>query len=118
MQADKAVRELEALFPGIEAARREATDVRMHWPTQRWAQGSYACFGPGDWTSLRGAIGESVEQLFFAGEHCAFDTQGFMEGGCESGERAAEAILRSRGLPVPARAASTTARRDRAIAAA
>jgi len=28
-----------------------------------------------------------------SGEHCAFDNQGFMEGGVESGEWAAQAIV-------------------------
>ena len=59
-------------------------------------------------------------RLFFAGEHCAFDTQGFMEGGCESGETAAQSILRSLGRNVPdAKAASglrTRWNRQRAIA--
>jgi monoamine oxidase len=107
-QADAAVRQLDAIFPGIVAARNGAREVRMHWPTQRWAQGSYACFGPGDWTTIRGAIGETVEHLYFAGEHCAFDTQGFMEGGCETGETAAAAILRARGIEAPKQAMSAT----------
>ena len=101
-QADAAAHQLDTIFPGIAQARSGMREVRMHWPTQRWAQGSYACFGPGDWTTLRGAIGEPVEHLFFAGEHCAFDTQGFMEGGCETGETAAAAILRARGVVAPA----------------
>ena len=45
---------------------------------------------PNDWSTLRGVMGEPVGPLFFAGEHCALDTQGFMEGGCESGQLAAE----------------------------
>ncbi len=97
-QADTAVHELDAVFPGIAATRHGAREVRMHWPSFAWTQGSYACFGPGDWTRLRGAMGETVERLFFAGEHCAFDTQGFMEGGCESGETAAAAILKAMGV--------------------
>ncbi|HEY2345177.1 MAG TPA: FAD-dependent oxidoreductase [Xanthomonadaceae bacterium] len=100
-QADKVARQLDALFPGIAGARKESGEVRMHWPTQPWTRGSYACFGPGDWTTIRGAIGETVEQLYFAGEHCAFDTQGFMEGGCESGEKAAAAILKARRIASP-----------------
>ena len=36
--------------------------------------------------------------LHFAGEHCALETQGFMEGGCESGEIAANAVPAQRGL--------------------
>ncbi len=96
-QADAMVADLERVYPGVAAARTGARQVRMHWPTHPWAQGSYACLRPGDWTGIRGAIGEAVGGLHFAGEHCALDTQGFMEGGCESGESAARAVLAQRG---------------------
>jgi monoamine oxidase len=44
-----------------------------------------------------------VGRLFFAGEHCSLAAQGFMEGGCETGERAAREILASLGISaVPA----------------
>ena len=92
-QADLAAQQLDAIFPGLSAAREGAREARFHWPTHAWTLGSYACFTPGQWTTIRGAIGESVGDLHFAGEHCAFDNQGFMEGGCETGEWAARALL-------------------------
>lgn len=95
-QAALAVRELEAVWPGLASAREGMREARFHWPTHAWTKGSYACFRPGQWTTLRGAIGERVGRLHFAGEHCAFDNQGFMEGGVESGEAVAQAILASR----------------------
>jgi monoamine oxidase len=98
-QAARAVADLERVFPGVAAARTGAREVRMHWPTHPWAQGSYACCRPGQWSALRGAIGESVGGLHFAGEHCALETQGFMEGGCESGEIAAAAVAARLGIP-------------------
>ncbi len=97
-QAARAVADLERVFPGVAAARTGAREARMHWPTHPWALGSYACFRPGQWSTLRGAIGESVGGLYFAGEHCALETQGFMEGGCESGEIAAAAVAARLGL--------------------
>ena len=97
-QATRAVADLERVFPGVAAARAGAREVRMHWPSQPWTQGSYACFRPGQWAAFRGAIGESVGGLHFAGEHCALETQGFMEGGCESGELAAAAVAARLGL--------------------
>ena len=97
-QADAATAALERVFPGVAAARAGAREVRFHWPSHPWTLGSYACFRPGDWAGLRGAMGESVGGLHFAGEHCALDTQGFMEGGCESGETAANAVLVQAGM--------------------
>ena len=92
-QADAATHQLEAIYPGISQARAGAPEARFHWPTFPWTLGSYACFTPGQWTTIRGAIGESVGNLYFAGEHCAYDNQGFMEGGVETGEWTAAAIL-------------------------
>lgn len=95
--ADAASRDLDRLWPGALAAREGAREARMHWPSNPWALGSYACLRPGDWSRLRGVVGAPVGNLYFAGEHCAAETQGFMEGGCESGELVAEAILAARG---------------------
>jgi len=104
-QAEAATAALEQVFPGVAAARAGMREARFHWPSHPWSLGSYACFGPGDWTTLRGAIGESVGGLHFAGEHCAPETQGFMEGGCESGETAAAAVLAALGVDaIPAAA--------------
>ncbi len=41
---------------------------------------------------------QTVGNLFFAGEHCSQKFQGYMEGGCRTGEVAAVNILRSLGL--------------------
>jgi monoamine oxidase len=92
-QADRTTGQLDAIFPGLSAARAGMREARMHWPTHLWTLGSYACFRPGQWTTLRGAVGERVGNLHFAGEHCAFDNQGFMEGGVETGEWVAQAIV-------------------------
>ena len=97
-QADAATAALDRVFPGLAAARTGARESRFHWPSHPWTLGSYACFRPGDWATLRGAMGEAVGGLHFAGEHCALDTQGFMEGGCESGEPAAQAVLAQAGV--------------------
>lgn len=97
-QAEAAVASLERVFPGVAAARANAREVRMHWPSQPWVRGSYACLRPGDWSTLRGTMGEAVGRLHFAGEHCALETQGFMEGGCQSGEIAAREVLVEMGI--------------------
>jgi monoamine oxidase len=96
-QARQVVEALEQVFPGVAAAHDPASAVRFHWPTHAWTRGSYACYGPGQWTGICGAEGERVGNLHFAGEHCSLDAQGFMEGGCETGERAAREILEDLG---------------------
>ncbi len=93
IQAERAVAGLDRVYPGIAAARDGAKEVRFHWPSQPWVRASYACYAPGQWTTLRGAADERAGRLLFAGEHCALDSQGFMEGGCETGETAAAEVL-------------------------
>jgi monoamine oxidase len=96
-QADRVARELEAVLPGVAAAREGAKEVRFHWPTHPWTRGSYASYLVGQWTGIAGAEGEAVGGLHFAGEHCSLEAQGFMEGGCETGEAAARAVLERMG---------------------
>jgi len=92
-QADRLVADLERVFPGAAAAHSGMEAVRFHWPSFRWTRGSYASYRVGQWTSICGAEGERVGNLLFAGEHCSLAAQGFMEGGCETGERAAAEVL-------------------------
>lgn len=99
------VADFDRVFPGARTAHEGMKSVRFNWPTFPWTRGSYAGYLPGQWTSIRGAEGEPVGRLFFAGEHCSLAAQGFMEGGCETGEAAARAILTSLRVPAAASAA-------------
>jgi monoamine oxidase len=94
-QADALVRHLDGVLPGVAAARAGMREARFHWPSHPWTRGSYAAYLPGQWTAVRGAEGEAEGTLHFAGEHTSREAQGFMEGGCESGERAAREVLAS-----------------------
>ncbi|MCI0674054.1 MAG: FAD-dependent oxidoreductase, partial [Myxococcaceae bacterium] len=76
---------LESVFPGLAAAHTGQPTVRAHWPSHPWARGSYASYGVGQRTRFGGVEGERVGNLHFAGEHCAGDLQGFMEGAVVSG---------------------------------
>ena len=90
--------QMERLFPGIRATRTSGTALRAHWPTNPYSLGSYSAYRPGDWTGFSGAEGEAVGGLHFAGEHTSAAAQGYMEGGCESGERAATEVLSALGI--------------------
>ena len=100
-QAAALVRDLERVFPGVGAARSGMAEARFHWPSHPWTRGSYASYLVGQWTAICGAEGERVGRLHFAGEHCSLEAQGFMEGGCETGEAAALEILGDLGIAVP-----------------
>ncbi|OFX30705.1 MAG: hypothetical protein A2Z07_12540 [Armatimonadetes bacterium RBG_16_67_12] len=96
-QAARLMPGLERAFPGVQAVRTDRA-ARWHWPSFPLSKGSYACYKPGQWTSIRGAEGRPVGNVFFAGEHCSLDYQGYMGGGAETGRKAAESVLRRFGV--------------------
>jgi monoamine oxidase len=91
-QANAIADPMELVFPGSKAARNGSIGA-FHWPTYHLSLGSYACYQPGQYIGLRGEEAKPVGNLFFAGEHCSLDFQGFMNGGAVTGREAAEAIL-------------------------
>ncbi|HEX7879641.1 MAG TPA: NAD(P)/FAD-dependent oxidoreductase [Candidatus Eisenbacteria bacterium] len=82
----------ERTYPGA-SARRNGRTSRFHWPTFPWTKASYACYKPGQWTTIAGAEGVPVGNLFFAGEHCSYDFQGYMNGAAQSGLDTAKAVM-------------------------
>jgi monoamine oxidase len=99
-QAAAFASQLDRVFPGVAAVRGK--EARFHWPTHPWTLGSYACYRPGDRIAFAGEEGRRVGNLHFAGEHTSSVAQGFMEGGCESGERVAAEVLQTAGVRVTA----------------
>jgi monoamine oxidase len=91
-QAARLLPGLEEVYPGLSATQN-GNVARFHWPTYNLSKGSYACYLPGQWTSIGGAEIEPVGRLFFAGEHTSRDFQGFMGGGAQTGRAAAEGVL-------------------------
>jgi monoamine oxidase len=84
----------EKTYPGSRALLNGKVS-RFHWPTNPFVKASYACYRPGQWTTIGGSEGESVGNLHFAGEHTSVDFQGYMNGGAQSGADAAKAVLAS-----------------------
>ncbi len=91
--------QVDRLFPGYDKVFAGASDAfnghifRMHWPSHAYTKGSYACYKPGQWTTISGHEAESAGNVLFAGEHCSEDFQGFMNGAAETGRVAAEEIV-------------------------
>ncbi len=90
---------LDAVFPGTAAAFTGRA-ARMHWPSARHFEGSYACYAPGDRVRFGESEAEPVGGIFFAGEHTSARFGGYMNGAVESGERAAREVLSSLGVAV------------------
>jgi monoamine oxidase len=91
-QAEKFISQYDKIFPGTSAAYKGVA-VRAHWPTMPFMYGSYACYKPGQYTTIAGVEQEAVGGLHFAGEHTAGNFAGYINGACQSGERAAAEII-------------------------
>jgi monoamine oxidase len=66
----------------------------FNWGNSPHAKGSYACMTVGQKTAFGGVESEPINSILFAGEHCSTDSQGYMNGGAETGRKAAEELIR------------------------
>lgn len=85
---------IDQIFPEASTRYVAGSALRMHWPTAPFNRGSYACYRVGQ-ARFSGIEGQSEGNLHFCGEHTSIDFQGYMEGACETGARAADEILQS-----------------------
>lgn len=75
------------------AAGLAVTIASYAWQRDEFTGGAYAIYRPGQWFTLRPVLARPHGKILFAGEHLA-DWQGFMEGAIETGEAAADAIIK------------------------
>ena len=83
---------VEPVFPGLTAQwNGKATSSLPHLDSNM--QCSYSYWRKGQYQTIAGYEKKRQGNVFFAGEHCSQDFQGFMEGGASEGVRAANEIL-------------------------
>ncbi len=86
-------------LPLLDACYKGVKDVysgvcqRWYWPGYALSKGSYTGFTVGQYTTICGATAKPVDNMYFAGEHCSYEFQGFMNGAAKTGREAAEAII-------------------------
>ena len=86
------------LLPLNKRAPELAANIQSYaWQRDRYTQGAYAFYRPGQWFSLRPILQRPHGKVLFAGEHLA-DWQGFMEGAVVTGEAAAKALTGKIGM--------------------
>jgi monoamine oxidase len=86
--------EVEKVFPAL-AGQWDGNRTVLNWPKVKWNKGSYSAtlVGQYTWAYDAAATPELDGALIFAGEHTSAEFGGFMNGGVESGERAAKELL-------------------------
>ena len=94
--------DLDTVWPGAAAAAKRTQGNKLlahmqHWPSDPFSLGSYTSNPPGYFTQWEGRVGLPAGNVFFGGEHTDsfYEWQGFMEGACNSGIRAAGDLLDS-----------------------
>ncbi|MFF3604774.1 flavin monoamine oxidase family protein [Streptomyces sp. NPDC002463] len=95
--AQTALAQLEPVFPGITAHWTGKATLAA-WPLNPNAYGSYAGMPTGYAHQYGGYEGVRQGNTHFAGEHTSSMAQGYMEGGAESGQRAAGEVLTDLGI--------------------
>jgi monoamine oxidase len=86
------LQQLEPIFPGITKQWNGKAMLSTPFTDPNFLL-SYSYWKPGQYTSFAGYEGMRQGNIHFAGEHCSLNFQGFMEGGAQEGQRAANEIL-------------------------
>lgn len=88
--------QIDPLMPGIKNKMNTKVNPTIdYWMGYPYTLGSYAYWGVGQYTKFVGVESEPEGNCHFAGEHTSLDFQGYLNGAVESGERAANEILKS-----------------------
>ena len=91
------LRQLDRIWPGVSSAwNGKATFGNAQADPN--IRASYSCWLVGQCTTIAGHEASVQGRVHFAGEHTSVAYQGFMEGGAESGFRAADEILAEYGI--------------------
>ena len=86
------LKQLEPVLPGV-SARYNGKAAFDDWVANPWTRGAYSYYAVGQYTAFGGAEAARSGNCHFAGEHTSTDSQGYLNGAVESGERAAKEIL-------------------------
>ena len=101
----KTLGDIDDAVPGT-AAHHNGKAWLDYWTGDPWTLGSYAAFRPGQMTKYWGYPARPEGRVHFAGEHTSTYSQGFLNGGVESGQRAAIEVMEALGVRVPKAIAS------------
>lgn len=84
--------QIEPLLPGITKQYNGKAAIDF-WTNYRWTKGSYSYWKVGQYTAFSGIEGVEENGCHFCGEHTSVDFQGYLNGGVETGARAANEIV-------------------------
>ena len=91
-RAKQFVGQIEPVLPGATANWNGNATID-YWQGYQWAKGSYSYWRVGQYTAFAGMERAEQNGCHFAGEHTSIDFQGYLQGGVETGQRAAGEIV-------------------------
>lgn len=91
-RAKQFVGQIEPLLPGATANWNGNATID-YWKGYQWTKGSYSYWRVGQYTAFAGMERAEQNGCHFAGEHTSIDFQGYLQGGVETGQRAAGEII-------------------------
>jgi monoamine oxidase len=91
-RAQQFLAQLEPVLPGITGKYNGKATIDF-WTAYPWTKGSYSFWRVGQYTAFSGVEKLRRGKVHFCGEHTSQDFQGYLNGGVETGERAAGEIL-------------------------
>lgn len=89
--------QIEPVFPGLAAHYNGQATIDF-WRGDPFTRGSYSYWKVGQYTRFAGIEGEPEGNAHFCGEHTSIDSQGYLNGAVETGERVANEITADLGL--------------------
>lgn len=92
-QIEAYLNKLNLIYPTIKDQFNGKKGI-FNWGNSPLAKGSYACMKAGQQTAFGGVESEPINSILFAGEHCSKESKGYMNGGAETGRKAAEELIR------------------------
>lgn len=84
--------QLERVIPGI-SNEWNGRAILNYWPGYRWTKGAYGYYAPGNYSAFVGYEGTRQGNCHFCGEHTSIESQGYLNGAVETGQRCAQEIL-------------------------
>ena len=83
--------QIEPVLPGLSSQWNGRVTVDW-WAGNPYTRGSYSYWQVGQYTRFAGVERELQGNVHFCGEHTSIDSQGYLEGAVETGERVASEI--------------------------
>jgi monoamine oxidase len=90
--AQRFLGQIAPVLPGLDQRWNHKVTFD-YWPSNPWIKGAYSYWRVGQYTRFAGSEYERSGNCHFCGEHTSIDSQGYLNGAVETGQRAAADVL-------------------------